>query len=325
MNLLFIDANIYLRFYDTSFPDFKMLLNALIGLKDRIFITTQIVDEVTRNKAHVVQYTIEGYIQQAKLLRISVPEQLNEELKEWNKDRHEQTKIINQQNAQLRELLGEIFRKVAISEDEVSIKLNEIFLKAKSPGEEIIRLAKRRKEIGNPPGKPNDPLGDQISWELLLANVKTAKKIWVISNDSDFFVESDKQLFLNPLLYQELRKINESIQVKCFKKLSEGLLDYQKEQAVSVKDLPDKDTMQSISEAEEESITPTFNSELLNTSSLIRLSKAARNLNVGITTIVDYFHSQGITIDYNPNYKLTPELYEKLVLAFKDDRFTRLH
>ena len=43
---------------------------------------------------------------------------------------------------------------------------------------------------------------------------------------------------------------------------------------------------------------------------VIRLSKVARQLNVGISTIVDYLSSQGVTIDPNPNTKLDAEHFD---------------
>ena len=44
-----------------------------------------------------------------------------------------------------------------------------------------------------------------------------------------------------------------------------------------------------------------------------RLSKIARELNVGISTIVDFLHKKGVKIDSNPNEKITPEQVELLL------------
>ena len=35
-----------------------------------------------------------------------------------------------------------------------------------------------------------------------------------------------------------------------------------------------------------------------------RLSKVARNLNVGINTLVEFLHKKGITVEANPNTKM---------------------
>ncbi|MBN2613785.1 MAG: translation initiation factor IF-2 [Bacteroidales bacterium] len=50
-----------------------------------------------------------------------------------------------------------------------------------------------------------------------------------------------------------------------------------------------------------------------------RLSKIARELNVGISTIVDFLHKKGIKIDTNPNTKVTPEQYELLLQEYSND------
>ena len=50
-----------------------------------------------------------------------------------------------------------------------------------------------------------------------------------------------------------------------------------------------------------------------------RLSKIARELNVGISTIVDFLHKKGFKIDTNPNTKVTPEQYDLLLQEYSND------
>ncbi len=50
-----------------------------------------------------------------------------------------------------------------------------------------------------------------------------------------------------------------------------------------------------------------------------RLSKIARELNVGISTIVDFLHKKGVKIDPNPNTKVTPEHYQLLLQEYSND------
>ncbi len=50
-----------------------------------------------------------------------------------------------------------------------------------------------------------------------------------------------------------------------------------------------------------------------------RLGKAAGELNVGVSTIVDFLSSKGITVDNNPNTKLEPEQFELLREQFAAD------
>lgn len=50
-----------------------------------------------------------------------------------------------------------------------------------------------------------------------------------------------------------------------------------------------------------------------------RLSKAAREFNVGISTIVEFLHSKGVEIDTNPNTKLDNTAYNLLVSEYSSD------
>ena len=50
-----------------------------------------------------------------------------------------------------------------------------------------------------------------------------------------------------------------------------------------------------------------------------RLSKAAREFNVGITTIVEFLHKKGFDLDPNPNTKLPNEAYYMLVKEYSTD------
>ena len=50
-----------------------------------------------------------------------------------------------------------------------------------------------------------------------------------------------------------------------------------------------------------------------------RLSKAAREFNVGISTIVEFLHKKGFDIDSNPNTKISPEQYDLLIKEYSSD------
>jgi translation initiation factor IF-2 len=51
----------------------------------------------------------------------------------------------------------------------------------------------------------------------------------------------------------------------------------------------------------------------------IRLSKAAREFNVGIQTIVDFLHKKGFDISADPNGKIPPEAYALIVKEYSGD------
>ena len=56
------------------------------------------------------------------------------------------------------------------------------------------------------------------------------------------------------------------------------------------------------------------------TQDTIRLSKLARELNVGISTLIDEAEKKGIKIENNPNTKLSKEVVQVLEKEFAKDK-----
>ena len=52
----------------------------------------------------------------------------------------------------------------------------------------------------------------------------------------------------------------------------------------------------------------------------IRLSKAAKEFNVGVTTIREFLAKKGFQVDSSPNAKLTAEMYELLVKEYQGEK-----
>ncbi len=248
MNCIYIDANIYLGFYNSNRPEFKKLLASLSELKDKIFITEQIVDEVDRNKLTVFKQSLDNYVKQTTFINISLPEHMDEistpKLSTWNKTRKELESKVAESNEALRPILAEVLLDVSRSKDNVSLLLGKLFTVAVKPTEIELARARLRKDTGNPPGKRVDPLGDQLSWEQLLTRVEDIKKLWIVSMDRDYFTEHDKQLYLNSLLHQDLFRLNPTLQVKIFSTLSAALSDFSKEEVVTT--MPSKKELEEI-------------------------------------------------------------------------------
>lgn len=53
---------------------------------------------------------------------------------------------------------------------------------------------------------------------------------------------------------------------------------------------------------------------------IMRLSKAAKEFNVGITTMVDFLKKKGFTIDSNPNAKITPAMFDVLEKEYQSEK-----
>lgn len=257
MNILYIDANIYLGFYNSNRPDFKKLLGSVIELTDKIFFTEQLGYEIDRNKLNVFRLSIDNYVKQTSLSKTILPEHLDEDsspkLADWNKERKAIEESITASNKSLKEILNKVLYDISISRDKVSKTLSPIYAKAVAPIGDDINRARLRKEIGNPPGKRADPLGDQLSWEQLLNIVPKIKRLWIVSTDKDYFTEQGKVLYLNPILYNDLLKLNANLEVKTFNILSEALRDFDKQE--KIKTIPSNEELDLISKTEEHDLT----------------------------------------------------------------------
>ena len=55
----------------------------------------------------------------------------------------------------------------------------------------------------------------------------------------------------------------------------------------------------------------------------VRLSKAAREFNLGVDTIVEFLASQGIEVERKPNTKLEPEHYALVRANFADEKVAK--
>ena len=55
----------------------------------------------------------------------------------------------------------------------------------------------------------------------------------------------------------------------------------------------------------------------------IKISKAAKDLNVGISTLIEFLNKKNITVDSGPNTRISDDAYEMLVKAFKSDMDTK--
>jgi len=83
---------------------------------------------------------------------------------------------------------------------------------------EIYEAARRRVDIGNPPGKPGS-IGDAINWLLLLEHVPDKEPLFIVTEDSDFYSKFDEKA-ISPFLKHEWNELKHSI-VKGYRTLNE--------------------------------------------------------------------------------------------------------
>jgi hypothetical protein len=266
MNILYIDANVFLGFYNSNKPEFKKLLNSVIEVRNKIFFTEQFKYEIDRNKLNVFKQSIDNYIKQVSVIDTILPEHLDKDnsskLISWNSSRKELETQIKNSNKELLQILNETLDNVSSSEDNVSKALSSLYTKSKKPTNNDLSKARFRKEIGNPPGKKNDPLGDQLSWEMLLNVVPNIDTIWIISKDQDYYTENKDSLYLNPILKNDLIQLNPTIKIKVFNKLSDALRDFNSQELIT--SIPSQDDLDLISMSESYSTPITWGHKIEN-------------------------------------------------------------
>lgn len=253
--MIFIDANIYLEFFKSSQAELKKLLPVLESLKDNIYVTQQIADEVSRNKVKVASDNLRNYVNNYKPPRVRLPEHLEEGdeklVEDWNKTSSKLTSDYSASEKALSAVTEHLLDKIMKSEDAASISLEKLFDTAIKPTQQNILNAKYRKELGNPPGKATDPVGDELSWEQLLETYNGESPLWIVSADNDYSSSINKKRFLNAFLFNELKqKISREPVIYIFDSLAEGIEHFSSKSSTPVENLPSKEELKKIASSE---------------------------------------------------------------------------
>jgi hypothetical protein len=222
--MLFIDANQLLDLY--RMKDGHKLLGPLDEQREHVFTTSQIASEVKRRKVEVAATFLLAQFKKLELRSFGVPGHLFGKAKAADLEKRlgELKRGVDEVNAELDRLASELLVQISKSEDVVSKTLNRLLRNLRKPTAKELERAQRRKELGQPPGKKGDPLGDQLSWEQLLSHCeeKKHKKVWLLTRDSDYAAEYGGQSFLNAVLHGELRSVGVE-EVFAFAKMEEGI------------------------------------------------------------------------------------------------------
>jgi hypothetical protein len=248
MRRIYVDTNIYLNFFKSQANVLLKLLPALLEIKEHLFITRQIRDEINRNKLDVTRQTLEPVREKVKFREWNLPEILSSKHGKAGPSWSDQAK---KEEENVLSLMVQVLEDVAASKDPISVALNPVLALAASETAEQVTAARLRREFGNPPGKKSDPLGDRLSWAQFLDVLKAGDELWIVSNDGDYYSSMDGKIYLNAFLMQELslRGIEFS-KVHVFDNLARALSHFGDE--VKVKSLPAKKVLEAAAKEERE-------------------------------------------------------------------------
>lgn len=188
---VFIDTNILLDIYHLSGADLEELrkLKRMVEKgKVELLVSSQVVEEFWRNRERVVADALKTFKESKAMAKIPNIIRAYPDAKELKASVDKANEIVKTLLARVTEDI----KKDALKADEVIQEL----LSAVTVGEvthEVFYQAKRRCEVGNPPGK-KDSLGDGINWEWLLEQEIGFwdDELIIISADGDYESELTK-------------------------------------------------------------------------------------------------------------------------------------
>lgn len=200
---LFIDANVFLSFYEFTKEDIAELRKLVLLIEEEkvdLLLPQQVADEVRRRRADTISRSFGKFSQPKIQSKISLTfpsyckEYKNYDAMQYHlgklEELHRRTtkdiqQDINNQNLPADLLLKDLFSRATRIEN--------------TP--ELIKFARQRVELGNPPGKKSS-IGDAVIWESLLAKISDEEDVYIISDDADFRSPLDTGK-LDEFLWQE--------------------------------------------------------------------------------------------------------------------------
>lgn len=198
---LYIDTNAYLTFYHLTRQDLNELekLELLTDEKSgkiKLHLPDQTREEFQRNRETKI---VDG-LKKLSEAKLSSPFPL------MCKSYHAYSKMQNaiKHYEKSKFILLENLKHDALNNNLAADKIISKLFKNATQYEttnEILLEAKKRVDIGKPPGK-NKSLGDAINWETLLKALNPFEELYFVSDDKDYYSEIDESYF-NPYLKSE--------------------------------------------------------------------------------------------------------------------------
>ncbi|HEX8561961.1 MAG TPA: PIN domain-containing protein [Flavobacterium sp.] len=217
---LFIDTNVYLKFYHFSNDDLEELSKLQVLLdndKLELYLPEQVINEFYRNRDNKLADALKNF-NQSKLST-----QLPQFCKEY-KEYENLKKLMRDFDQEKSQLLKNVMLAIETNSLLADKIIDLLFEKANqiSITSELVEKGKLRFDLGNPPGK-NKSYGDAINWESLLAAVEDDNDLYFIADDKDFFSEINNSKFNDYLNNEWSRK--KGSKIKFYKTLSDFFKD----------------------------------------------------------------------------------------------------
>ncbi|OFW41241.1 MAG: hypothetical protein A3J28_00245 [Acidobacteria bacterium RIFCSPLOWO2_12_FULL_60_22] len=199
---LFIDTNIFLSFYHLTSDDLEELRKLTVLLREKkvkLYLPDQVVREFKRNREGKIRDGLNKLREQR--LNLQFP-QICKDYEDYKLLRRLQKEYETAHSTLLAKLEEDIANE-NLKADHVIKELFEIAVPVKCD-EEILSRARRRTDLGDPPGKRGS-LGDAVNWEAILAAVPRGEDCHFVTDDKDYASPLDDSTF-NAFLWDEWRE-----------------------------------------------------------------------------------------------------------------------
>lgn len=241
---VYADANIFLdffRFSDDDLGELQKLANH-IGDDNVVLYLPQITaEEYFRNRDKVVLDQIKE-IKQHKL-NVGIPIFI----RDGEASKRFQVSL-DAASAARAELLKEAEALASSRTFRADQIIGEIFAKARSipTSPHLLEEARKRMNLGNPPGKPAS-IGDRLNWESLLAKVPQGNDLYLLTRDTDY-IASFGEAVPNMFLVNEWKSYkNGSLHlfkgIKRFAQLVDDTIVFDFNDAAPLEEIPEKDAL----------------------------------------------------------------------------------
>jgi predicted nucleic acid-binding protein len=179
----FVDTNVFLSLYaytDDNIEELRKLLQLLKTEQLKLYVTTVVNQEFNRNRDKKIQESL-GNLEKFNTT-LSIP-RFAEHI--------EEVATIRAALADLKKSRASLLTKVTEEINERRLAADLLFKEIREASKLVAisddadRAARRRLELGNPPGKDGD-LADRFNWEALLEKVPDGNDIHVVSRDKDY-------------------------------------------------------------------------------------------------------------------------------------------
>ena len=169
MTRIFADANVWLDLYQSAKTGDRLeVFTDLARVAPRFVFTQQLTEEILRNRGRILNDLVQKYRKPAL-------------------DFNEARKSLHAAAAKVADYLEHV--RDDSGDDPVLGALTALFIADGSLvlayDDDLIDRANRRRLTGQPPGTSSGTLGDELHWEIMLANLR-AEDLLIVSRDASF-------------------------------------------------------------------------------------------------------------------------------------------